>query len=167
MKRKLTLNLQQFATVSEGVYPAWMVKFLIDNKPVVELEEIGLTVDGVIIDWYSYDMEGWISRLLTGKGFTMNIRGKRHVGDPGNDMVIDLLDKMGQDANKDCSLEFPNGAKIEFTAVIDVKNAGMGATTDVAPVEFDALSTGKPTFTPAPTTPPVTPTNVTAQKDSK
>ena len=34
-------------------------------------------------------------------------------------------------------------------AVINVKNIGAGAATNVAPLEFDIMSNGKPVFTPA------------------
>ncbi|MDD6713052.1 MAG: hypothetical protein PUE42_02180 [Subdoligranulum sp.] len=45
--------------------------------------------------------------------------------------------------------EFPSGAKLEFDCVLSVTNPGGGDSTNVAGLEFEVQSDGKPTFTPA------------------
>ncbi|WP_369525712.1 phage tail tube protein, partial [Thomasclavelia cocleata] len=67
---------------------------------------------------------------------------------PGNDMVAGLISKNGRDVEKPFTWIFPDGSKIEFAnAVINVTNVGAGDSTGVAPLEFEVMSNGKPTFT--------------------
>ena len=44
---------------------------------------------------------------------------------------------------------FPSGAKLEFDCVINVTTPGGGDSTNVDSLEFDLMSDGKPTYTPA------------------
>ena len=46
-------------------------------------------------------------------------------------------------------MEFPSGAKLEFDCVLSVTNPGGGDSTNVAGLEFEVQSDGKPTFTTA------------------
>ena len=58
--------------------------------------------------------------------------------------------KNGHDAEGYFEWELPDGTTIAWTnAVFDVKNMGGGDSTNVAPLEFDVISNGKPTVTPA------------------
>lgn len=44
----------------------------------------------------------------------------------------------------------PDGTSIAWeNAIFDIKNCGGGNSTDVGPLEFDTISNGKPTITPA------------------
>ena len=88
-------------------------------------------------------------RLLTAKGVTITVTGKRNVGDAGNDAVAALAWVNGRDAEKDFVWNFPDGTKVEFEdAVINVTNIGSADSTNVAPLEFEVQSNGKPTVTP-------------------
>lgn len=56
----------------------------------------------------------------------------------------------GHDAEGYFEWEFPDGTTVSWdAAVFDVKNCGGGDSTNVAALEFDAISNGKPTVTPA------------------
>ena len=98
----------------------------------------------------TFDAEGWKRRLMTGKGVTISVNGMRNVGDTGNDFVAGLTFKNGRDAEAYFEWTFPDGTKVAFEqAVINVKNIGAGDSTNVGPLEFDVMSNGKPTVTPA------------------
>lgn len=143
-----------------GVYPVYKIKFKVgvkgsksatqDMKVVKDLETFSLSIDGNVEEWTPMDTDGWMRRLMTGKSFTISLNGKRHVGDEGNDYVADVAWKDGLDCSTKAEIEFPNGSKLTFDAIIDVKNIEGADSTNVAPLEFDLMSDGKPTFTPAP-----------------
>ena len=91
----------------------------------------------------------WGRRLTTGKMFTISLSGKRNIGDSGNDYVAGLAWKTGEDCNSKAEWTFPSGAKLEFDCVINVTTPGGGDSTNVDSLEFDLMSDGKPTYTPA------------------
>lgn len=145
-----------------GPYPVFDNKFKIgktgsasadaDMVIVKEMETFSVSIDGTIEEWTPMDEAGWTRRMSTGKGFTVSLSGKRYVGDPGNDYVADLAWKTGVDCCSKLEWEFPSGAKLTCDVIIDVKTPGGGDSTNVDKIEFDLLSNGKPTYTPAPTT---------------
>ena len=142
-----------------GVYPVHNNKFKIGTKglesktedmmPIKDLETFSPSFDNGVEEWTPMDTEGWVRRLMTGKGFTIDLSGKRNVGDPGNDYVANMIMKNGQDAETVFEWEFPSGAKVNFNCIVNVTNAGGGASTDVGALEFTVMSNGKPTFTAA------------------
>jgi len=145
--------------VTAGVFPVFENMFSIGTmgaastatsmSPIAEMESFSISIDGNVVEWSPFDMEGWVRRLNTGKAFTISVSGKRFVGDAGNDYVAKLAWKTGLDCSTKFLWTFSNGAKLEFNAVINVTNIEAGESRDVGPLEFDALSDGKPTFTPA------------------
>ena len=136
-----------------GVYPVFENKFIIDVVDefvsIAEMESFSVAIDGQVQEWTPFETEGWIKRLMTGKGLTISLAGKRCVGDAGNDHVADLSFKTGTDCNGKFQWEFPSGAKLEFDCVVNVTNPGGGDSVSVDGLEFDVMSSGKPTFTPA------------------
>lgn len=136
-----------------GVYPVFENKFKImvgeEFTPIAEMESFSVAIDGQVQEWTPFETEGWIKRLMTGKGLTVSLSGKRCVGDTGNDYVADMSFKTGTDCNGKFQWEFPSGAKLEFDCVISVTNPGGGDSINVDALEFDVMSSGKPTYTPA------------------
>ena len=51
--------------------------------------------------------DGWIRRLMTAKGMTISVSGKRNVGDAGNDYVASKSFKNGRDAEGIFQWTFP------------------------------------------------------------
>lgn len=90
--------------------------------------------------------EGWVRRLMTGKGFSLTLNGKRHVGDPGNDYVVATAWKSGLECSSKFKIEFPNGDTLAFDCIIKVTNPGSADSTNVAALEFEVLSDGKTTY---------------------
>ena len=143
-----------------GVYPVYNLKFKIGvdgrssesskMKPIAELETFSIAIDGKIEEWNSMDQEGWASALMTCKSLSISLKGKRCVGDEGNDYVAGLAWKNGRECDSKLEIEFPEGAKLSFNCVVNVTNIGGGDSTNVAPLEFEVKAHGKPTFTPAP-----------------
>lgn len=87
---------------------------------------------------------------MTAKSVTISVKGKRTIGDAGNDEIAELAFKNGTAAQLPFKWTFPNGASVLFkNAVISVTANGAGASTDVAPLEFEVMSNGKPEYTPA------------------
>lgn len=63
------------------------------------MESFSVSIDGNVEEWSPYDARGWNNRLVTGKGLTISVSGKRNVGDPGNDYIESIALKIGRDCN--------------------------------------------------------------------
>lgn len=143
---------------TSGVYPCYENQFKIDTSStstpsyatIADCETFSVSFDNGVEEWTPFDSEGWIRRLLTAKAVTISVTAKRNVGDTGNDFVSGLAWKNGRDAEAGFQWTFPDGTVVELAgAVINVTNIGAGDSTAVAPLEFEVMSNGKPTVTPA------------------
>ena len=143
-----------------GVYPVYENQFKIDKAGgdgstadnlvgIADMENFSVAIDGNVEEWKPFEAEGWTRRLMTGKSITISISGKRNVGDAGNDYIESLAMKTGEDATTTLIWTFPSGAKLVIKGVVNVTEWGGGDSTNVAPLAFDFMSDGKPTFTPA------------------
>lgn len=142
-----------------GVFPVYNLVFKIgtagtasldtDMVPIADMENFGIKIAGKVENWTPMTTSGWERALMTGKAFSISLKGKRNVGDPGNDYVADAAWKDGVECSTKAQIVFPDGAKLDFDCVIDVTNVGGDDSTKVAPLEFDLKGDGKPTFTPA------------------
>lgn len=136
-----------------GVYPCYENQFQIAGADasmvtIADCESFSVSFDNGVEEWTPFDTEGWSRRLMTSKGVTISVTGKRNIGDSGNDAVASLAFKNGRDVEKDFQWTFPDGTIILFkSAVINVKNTGAGDSTAVGPLEFDVMSNGKPEVT--------------------
>ncbi|MEG2253746.1 MAG: hypothetical protein RSB44_01135 [Carnobacterium sp.] len=142
-----------------GVYACYLNQFKIETaagtptktmSAIADMETFGVSFDNGVEEWTPFESEGWVRRLATSKAVTISVTGKRNAGDAGNDLVAGLIGKNGRDVEKDFEWTFPDGSKITFaSAVINVTNVDAGDSTNVAPLEFEVMSNGKPTFTAA------------------
>ena len=117
-------------------------------SPIADLEEMSISIENNTETWYSINDNGWQNALLTAKALSGSFSGKRTLGDAGNDYLAGLRYNIGKAAEADFQIEFPDGSKLEFTAVVALTDI-LGAATDVAPLTGDLTGKGKPTFTPA------------------
>lgn len=156
----LKLDLQHFAEQNLGVYPVHDLKFKIGTKGrastapgdmvvIKDMETFSPSIDSNVEEWTPMDTQGWVRRLMTGKGFAISLSGKRHVGDPGNDYVAGLAWKNGSACSSVAEIEFPNGDKLEFDCVVNVTTPFGGDSTGVSGLEFELQSDAKPTYVPA------------------
>ena len=144
------------ATITVGQYSVsnCKVKIKTATEPsetyseIADLEEMSLSIENNVETWYSINDEGWQNALLTAKALSGSFSGKRTLGDVGNDYVEGMRYKIGKDAEADWEIEFPDGSKLDFTAVTALTDI-LGSATDVAPLSGDLTGKGKPTFTPA------------------
>ena len=142
-------------STTSGVYPCYENQFKIvpgtgTAVGIADCESFSVSFDNGIEEWHPFEQEGWVRRLLTSKGITITVTAKRNVGDTGNDYVAGLAWKNGREVETDFEWRFPDGTKVTFTdAVINVTNIGSADSTNVAPLEFEVQSNGKPTVTPA------------------
>lgn len=120
-----------------------------------DLENFAPTIDGTVEEWYAMDAEGWAKASMTGKKLGFSFKGKRSVGDPGNDYIAGLAWKFGQDVMTKFAWEMVSGAKLECDVVVNVTTPGGGDSTNIDTLEFEVTGYGKPTFTPAPSGPEV------------
>lgn len=142
-----------------GVYPVLNNIFKIGTSglqsttdqmvPIKDLTTFSVSFDNNVEEWTPMDQEGWVRRLMTGKGIKISLSGKRCVGDAGNDYVAGLAFKSGQDVETKFEWTFPSGLNVEFNAVVNLTNVGGGEATDAAPLEFEVMTNGKPTVTEA------------------
>lgn len=140
-----------------GVYPVYENVFKINTKgrgegeltSIAEMETFEVTIDGNTVEWSPLEAAGWMRRMVTGKSLTIKLTGKRYVGDEGNDYLAGLAWSTGADCNSQLEWTMPSGAKLKYDCVVNVVNPGGGESRDVAPLEVELLSDGKPTFTPA------------------
>lgn len=143
----------------KGVFPVYNTKFEIGTKgrsstdtdyaPIADLESFGLSIDGNVVNWTPMTTKGWQRALMTGKSFSLDLKGKRNVRDAGNDYVADAAWKDGLDCSSKARITFPDGSKLEFDTVINTTNPGGGESIDVAPLEFTLQGDGQPSYTPS------------------
>lgn len=142
-------------SVTTGVYPCYENQFQAgaskeDAASIKDMENFSISFDNGVEEWKSYDGEGWTRRLMTAKSVTISATGKRCKGDTGNDYVAGKAFSNGRDAEGYFAWIFPDGTKVEFeNAVFNVTALGAADSTNVAPLEFEVMSNGKPTVTPA------------------
>lgn len=138
-----------------GVYPCYENQFKIgaaagSAATIADMETFSVSIDNGVEEWTPFESEGWIRRLMTAKGITISVQGKRNVGDTGNDFVAGKLMANGRSAECYFEWSFPDGAKLVFSeAVLNITNIGAGDSTAVGPLEFDIMSNGKPTYSAA------------------
>ena len=138
-----------------GVYPVFDLGFEIgingrastkeDMVIIKDMETFSPSIDGNVEEW----TEGWVRRLMTGKGFAISLSGKRHVGDPGNDYVAELAWKSGLECSSMAAIAFPDGDRLEFDCIVNVSVPFGGDSTNVSGLELELQSDGKPTYVPA------------------
>lgn len=143
-------------TVTSGVFPVYNNVFKIgtagrnsaasDMKTIADMTSFSVSINGNVEEWTPMTTEGWVRRLMTGKGFSITLSGKRHVGDDGNDYLAGLKFVTGQDANSKFEWVIPDGTTISFDCVVNITTDG-GESTDVNALEVEILSDGKPTVT--------------------
>lgn len=145
-------------STTSGVYPCYENQFQVDTsttttaswKTIADCETFSVTLDNGVEEWHPFEQEGWARRLLTAKSITISVNAKRNLGDDGNDFIAAMAWANGREAEAPFKWTFPDGTAVTFSdAVINVKNIGSGDSTNVAPLEFDVMSNGKPTVTPA------------------
>ena len=137
-----------------NVYPVLDNKFKVgaakENATIIaDMEQFSVSVSNGVETWTPMDTEGWQRALMTAKAMTISLAGKRNIGDTGNDFVADKLFKNGHEAEGYFEWEFPDGTSVAWNSAIFDVNMGGGDSTNVAPLEFDVISNGKPTVTPA------------------
>lgn len=144
------------AAVTSGVFPVHVGNFEVevtkegDTKEwvtVAELEEVNVEVDNTTETWNSFAGGGWQSALVTGKAAKITVKGKRCIGDAGNDLIASKLLLTGQDAYISARLTHPDGTTLTWAKMAcGVKNNGAGGkATDVGALEAELIGHGKPT----------------------
>ena len=148
------MNLQKFAGKT-NVFPVSDNEFKVGATKetataIADMETFSLSVSNGVETWTPMDTEGWQRALMTAKAITITLNGKRNIGDTGNDFVAGKVFKNGHDSEGYFERTLPDETSISWEkAVFDVKNVGGGDSTNVGPLEFDVISNGKPTVTPA------------------
>lgn len=144
---------------SLGVFPVYGLVFKIGTKgkkseeadmvEIADMESFEITIDGGVENWTPMTTRGWARSLMTAKKFNVSLKGKRSIGDPGNDYVAETAWKDGLDCSTKAEILFPDGAKLSYDCVLDVKSLNGGDSTNVAPLEFDMAGDGQPVYTAA------------------
>lgn len=145
------------ATTISGVFSCYKNQFQVGTagtsgtmNQIANCEEFSASIDNNVEEWTPFESEGWTSRLMTGKGVKISVKAKRTIGDAGNDLIAGLAFKNDTEAEADFQWTFPDGTKVTFSkAVISITALGTGGATNVGPLEFEVMSNGKPTITPA------------------
>lgn len=136
-----------------GVYPVYENQFKVGASKetataIADMETFSVSFDNGVEEWKPFDQGGWTRRLMTAKSVTVSINGKRNVGDEGNDYIAGMAFVNGRAAEGVLIWTFPDGTEVVINAVFNVTNIGAGDSTNVGPLEFEALSNGKPTIVP-------------------
>ena len=140
---------------ANGVFPVYENQFKVGEakgsvNSIADMESFSVSFDNGVEEWTPMDTAGWIRRLMTAKGITVSVSGKRNIGDLGNDYIAGKWAANGRDAEGYFEWTFPDGTVVAFeNAVINVTACNAGDSTNVGPLEFDVMSNGKPTITPA------------------
>ena len=143
------------AVVTNGVFPVHAGSFEVNTSKnesptwstVAELEEVNVEVENTTETWNSFAAGGWQSALVTGKAAKITLKGRRCVGDAGNDLIAGKLLLTGQDAYIAARIVHPDGTTLTWNQMAcAVKNNGAGGkATDVGALEAELTAHGKPT----------------------
>lgn len=144
-------------TANTGVFPCYENQFQVGragsetvSTTIANCEEFTVSFDNGVEEWNPFDQKGWKARLMTSKSVTISVKGKRTLGDAGNDMIAGLAYENGRATELDFKWTFPDNSTVLFkNAVVSVTANGSGASTSVGPLEFEVMSNGKPVYTPA------------------
>ena len=148
------------ATQTTGVFPVHANKFEVNTGTsgstetwveVAELEEVSVKIDNSTEEWNTFANGGWGSALVTGKKSSIEIKGKRCLGDAGNDYIAGKLLETGADAYISVRITMPNGDKLTWEKMAcAVSNGGAsGGATAVGGLEATLTGHGKPTLAKA------------------
>lgn len=141
-----------------GVFPVYDIDIKVDTSggsdtpvwvTIKDMESMGLSIDTGVETWNSLTEGGWQRALATAKSFTASFNGKRCIGDTGNDYIADKALANGRDCDSALQLTFPDGSIFKAPVVLKVTDFMGGDAVNVAPLAFEAISNGKPTYTPA------------------
>ena len=133
------------AVITKGVYPVHVGSFEVNTSKteepawskIAELEEVNIEVENTTETWNSFSEGGWQSALVTGKAAKITLKGKRCIGDAGNDLIASKMLLTGQDAYVNARGVHPDGTTLEWAQMAcAVKNNGAGGkATDGGPLE--------------------------------
>lgn len=147
------------AKVESGVFPVHANDFEVNVGTgeteewvtIAELEECNVSIENTTEEWNSFANGGWGSALVTGKKSGIDLKGKRCIGDAGNDFIADKLLATGADAYISARIKTPDGKVITWAQMAcAVANAGQsGGATNVGALEATLTGHGKPTLTSA------------------
>lgn len=142
------------AVITKGVYPVHVGSFEVNTSKteepawskVAELEEVNIEVENTTETWNSFSEGGWQSALVTGKAAKITLKGKRCIGDAGNDLIASKMLLTGQDAYVNARVIHPDGTTLEWAQMAcAVKNNGAGGkATDVGALEAELTAHGAP-----------------------
>ena len=139
-----------------GVFPVYGIDIEVNTgtggaetyATIADMESMSLSIDTGVETWNSLAEDGWQRALATAKSFVASFSGKRNIGDAGNDYIASKALANGRDCDSKLRLTFPDGAIFTAPVVLQVKDFMGGDATNVAPLTFDCVSNGKPTFEP-------------------
>ena len=142
------------AVITKGVYPVHVGSFEVNTSKteepawskIAELEEANIEVENTTETWNSFSGGGWQSALVTGKAAKITLKGKRCIGDAGNDLIASKMLLTGQDAYVNARVIHPDGTTLEWAQMAcAVKNNGAGGkATDVGALEAELTAHGAP-----------------------
>lgn len=142
------------AVITKGVYPVHVGSFEVNASEdetqvwskIAELEEVNIEVENTTETWNSFSEGGWQSALVTGKAAKITLKGKRCIGDAGNDLIASKMLLTGQDAYVNARITHPDGTTLEWAQMAcAVKNNGAGGkATDVGALEAELTAHGAP-----------------------
>lgn len=142
------------AVITKGVYPVHVGSFEVNTSKteepawskIAELEEANIEVENTTETWNSFSEGGWQSALVTGKAAKITLKGKRCIGDAGNDLIASKMLLTGQDAYINARVIHPDGTTLEWAQMAcAVKNNGAGGkATDVGALEAELTAHGAP-----------------------
>lgn len=142
------------AVITKGVYPVHVGSFEVNTSEdetqvwskIAELEEVNIEVENTTETWNSFSEGGWQSALVTGKAAKITLKGKRCIGDAGNDLIASKMLLTGQDAYVNARITHPDGTTLEWAQMAcAVKNNGAGGkATDVGALEAELTAHGAP-----------------------
>lgn len=149
----MKMDIQKFAGTVTGVFPCYKNQFQAGDAKaeannIADMESFSVSFDNGVEEWYAYGDDGWVKRLMTAKSVTISIKGKRNLGDEGNDYVAEKAFQNGRDAEGYFGWTFPDGTVVSWdNAVYSITALNAADSTNVGPLEFDVMSNGKPTVT--------------------
>ncbi len=130
--------------------PVYSISLLIktntdtDYTLVKGLNSITIEPTKDVYEWVPADENGWKRNYSIGASLMINLEGERNLNDLGQNKILNLWDKLGEDNQVDVKVvNMQNGETIVGCFLVNISKLGGGASTELSTFSIELQSNGK------------------------
>ncbi len=135
---------------SSKMNPVYSISLLIktntdtDYTLVKGLNSITIEPTKDVYEWVPADENGWKRNYSIGASLMINVEGERNLNDLGQNKILNLWDKLGEDNQVDVKVvNMQNGETILGCFLVNISKLGGGASTELSTFSIELQSNGK------------------------